>query len=116
VRSRPIIEDTTRARFAPYAFAFPGGAALLSAAGLSDADHGDAADASAPCSDAWRQVDDFAWLRATPSPNWSVLPPEERAAPPPAPALGGNEGAAEAAAQEARAPASAADSAADEEM
>jgi hypothetical protein len=93
VRSRPIIEDTTRARFAPYAFAFDGGAALLTAAGLSlDAQNeasAAATDADA-CADAWCQVDDFAWLRATPSPNWRVLPAEERAAPPCAP---GDEGA-----------------------
>ena len=82
MRSHPIIEDTTRARFAPYALpcAFPGGAAALAAAGLSDTDE-------ASWADEWRRVDDFAWLRATPSPNWAAMPPGERQAPPPLPAL-----------------------------
>jgi hypothetical protein len=26
----------------------------------------------------WDQVDDFRWLKAEPSPNWSVLPANER--------------------------------------
>ena len=26
----------------------------------------------------WDQVDDFKWLKAEHSPNWSILPPEER--------------------------------------
>jgi hypothetical protein len=85
VRSRPIIEDTTRARFAPYAFAFAGGAALLAAAGLSNEANVGGGGGANEAADAWRQVDDFAWLRATPSPNWRVLPAEERAAPPCAP-------------------------------
>ena len=91
VRSHPIIEDTVRARFAPYALpcAFPGGGAALAAAGLADADE-------AAWADEWRRVDDFAWLRSTPSPNWALMAPEERQAPPPLPALeAGEEGAEE---------------------
>ena len=80
MRSNPIIEDTCRARFAPYALpsTFPGGAAALAAAGLGDAD-------SEAWGDAWRRVDDFAWLRATPSPNWAEMAVDERRAPPPLP-------------------------------
>jgi hypothetical protein len=26
----------------------------------------------------WENVDDFRWLRAVQSPNWSILPPSER--------------------------------------
>lgn len=26
----------------------------------------------------WANVDDFRWLRAVPSPNWSVLPEDDR--------------------------------------
>ena len=85
MRSNPIIEDTCRARFAPYALppSFPGGAAAVAAAGLGDSD-------SAAWADAWRRVDDFAWLRATPSPNWAEMAVEERQAPPqlPQPAAG----------------------------
>ena len=84
VRSNPIIEDTCRARFAPYALppSFPGGAAALAAAGLNEADPA--------WQDAWRHVDDFAWLRATPSPNWAEMSVDERQAPPqlPQPAAG----------------------------
>ena len=28
----------------------------------------------------WDQVDDFKWLKATHSPNWSILPPEDSVA------------------------------------
>jgi len=82
VRSRPIIEDTVRARFAPYALAddaFAGAAEALAAAGLGEAE-------AAAWRDAWRNVDDFAWLRATPSPNWAEMAPQERQAPPAPPA------------------------------
>jgi hypothetical protein len=87
VRSRPVIEDTVRARFAPYAFCVgaregraenAAAARALAAAGLGEGD-------AAAWRDAWRSVDDFAWLRATPSPHWAELPAAERAAPPPPP-------------------------------
>jgi hypothetical protein len=29
-------------------------------------------------SDLWESVDDFRWLRAVQSPNWSVLPSDQR--------------------------------------
>ena len=88
MRSRPIIEDTTRVRFAPLVpiGGFAGAAAALRAAGLSDSDE----DAGA-WRDAWRGVDDFAWIRATHSPNWAELPPAERAPPPPPPPPGADE-------------------------
>jgi hypothetical protein len=85
VRSRPIIEDSSALRFAPYAFSFAGRggacAAALTAAGLTEEC---AADVAA-WRDAWRRVDDFAWLRTTPSPHWAEMPQQERAAPPPPP-------------------------------
>jgi len=31
----------------------------------------------APPPDSWSQIDDFKWLKSTPSPNWSRLPPED---------------------------------------
>jgi len=67
VRSRPIVENTRAVRFAPYAFRYSGiekdlqNANLLEETGL------------------WENVDDFKWLRALQSPNWSLLPPHERA-------------------------------------
>ncbi|MCO5597984.1 hypothetical protein L7F22_052073 [Adiantum nelumboides] len=69
VRSRPIVEYTSDVRFAPYAFSYPGIENDLSAASLSEE------------TGLWEQVDDFRWLRAIPSPNWCILPKEERAAP-----------------------------------
>ncbi|EPE02387.1 tubulin-specific chaperone c [Ophiostoma piceae UAMH 11346] len=58
VRSRPIIEDCKNMRFAPL-----------------PSTYSDRTDGSA---NQWDQVDDFKWLRAEPSPNWSVLPEAER--------------------------------------
>lgn len=31
----------------------------------------------APSQDKWDQIDDFKWLKAEQSPNWSFLPPED---------------------------------------
>ncbi|KAH7550642.1 hypothetical protein JRO89_XS13G0237000 [Xanthoceras sorbifolium] len=66
VRSRPIIEDSDGLRFAPYCLKYEGIGKDLAAAGL-DEETGN-----------WANVDDFKWLRAVQSPNWSVLPEEER--------------------------------------
>lgn len=57
--SHPIIEDSTGMRFAP----LPG--CYLPAE--EDAEKNQ-----------WDQVDDFKWLKADHSPNWSVLPEQER--------------------------------------
>ena len=70
VRSHPIIEDSSGLRFAPYGPSYEGAAADLAAQGLH------------PGSGMWAQVNDFGWLRATPSPHWEVLPEGERAGPP----------------------------------
>ena len=59
--SRPIIEDCSGVRFAP-----------LPAKFLTGEDEG--------VENLWRSVDDFKWLRAEASPNWSVLPEGERVA------------------------------------
>ena len=56
--SRPIIEDCSGIRFAP-----------LPARYLTGEDEG--------VENQWMNVDDFKWLRQEPSPNWSLLPPEE---------------------------------------
>lgn len=66
VRSRPIIEDSNEVRFAPYCLKYKGIEADLEAAGLNE-ETGN-----------WANVDDFKWLRAVQSPNWSVLPEEDR--------------------------------------
>ncbi|KAE8637155.1 tubulin-folding cofactor C-like [Cucumis sativus] len=66
VRSRPIIEDSSSVRFAPYRVSYEGIEEDLTDATLG-VETGN-----------WENVDDFRWLRAVPSPNWSILPEDER--------------------------------------
>ncbi|XP_073150329.1 tubulin-folding cofactor C [Henckelia pumila] len=66
VRSRPIIEDSHGVRFAPYCLNYEGIEADLKEANLGE-ETGN-----------WTKVDDFCWLRAVQSPNWSILPENER--------------------------------------
>ncbi|KAJ4713151.1 Tubulin-folding cofactor C-like protein [Melia azedarach] len=66
VRSRPIIEDSYEVRFAPYCLKYDRIEEDLKAASLNE-EAGN-----------WANVDDFKWLRAVQSPNWSVLPEEDR--------------------------------------
>jgi len=58
--SHPIIEDCSNMRFAP-----------LPASFHTPED---------PVKNQWDQVDDFKWLKSEPSPNWSILPEEQRLA------------------------------------
>ncbi|KAF3791192.1 Tubulin-folding cofactor C [Nymphaea thermarum] len=66
VRSKPIIEFCSGVRFAPYAFSYNGIENDLKEAGLGEE------------TENWKNVEDFRWLRATPSPNWCIFPEEER--------------------------------------
>ncbi|KAL6523677.1 hypothetical protein OROGR_017280 [Orobanche gracilis] len=66
LRSRPIIEDSFGVRFAPYCLSYQGIEEDLMQANLVE-ETGN-----------WMNVDDFRWLRAVQSPNWSVLPENER--------------------------------------
>ncbi|KAJ0048309.1 hypothetical protein Pint_16665 [Pistacia integerrima] len=66
VRSRPIIEDCNGVRFGPYCSKYEGIEEYLEAAALSEE------------TGSWGNVDDFRWLRAVQSPNWSVMPEDER--------------------------------------
>ncbi|GER27338.1 tubulin folding cofactor C [Striga asiatica] len=66
VRSRPIIEDSCGVRVAPYCLSYEGLEKDLMEANLCE-ETGN-----------WMNVDDFRWLRAVQSPNWSVLPENER--------------------------------------
>jgi len=61
MRSGPIIEHSSNARFAPYHLSYPALAAQLQAFGLAH-DNG-----------LWCKVEDFNWLRARQSPNWCVM-------------------------------------------
>ncbi|XP_010278223.1 PREDICTED: tubulin-folding cofactor C [Nelumbo nucifera] len=66
VRSRPIIEDSSSVRFAPYLLFYEGIEKDLNDS-ILDGETGN-----------WANVDDFRWLRAIQSPNWSILPDDER--------------------------------------
>ncbi|XP_044982962.1 tubulin-folding cofactor C [Hordeum vulgare subsp. vulgare] len=66
VRSRPIIEDCSGVRFAPHTLKYVGIEDDLRDSGLAE-DTGN-----------WANVDDFKWLRAVQSPNWCLVPEEER--------------------------------------
>ena len=72
-KSRPIIEHSREVTFAPFAFEYEGARARLAAAGLAEE------------TDAWRDVDDFGWIKNRQSPNWRVAPESDRVAPPPPP-------------------------------
>ena len=72
-KSRPIIEHSREVTFAPFAFEYEGARARFANAGLAEE------------TDAWRDVDDFGWIKNRQSPNWSVAPESERVAPPPPP-------------------------------
>ena len=65
-RSYPIIEKCSEVRFAPYAFSFEGRDAALEREKLSEEN------------DLWSDVKDFGWLKSTQSPNWTVLPQDQR--------------------------------------
>ncbi|GFP84846.1 tubulin-folding cofactor c [Phtheirospermum japonicum] len=65
-RSRTIIEDSSGVRFAPYRLSYGRIKKDLTETNLGK-ETGN-----------WMNVDDFRWLRAVQSPNWSVLPENER--------------------------------------
>ena len=79
MRSGPIIEHTTNVRFAPYNFSYPALNVHLLAFGLGT-ENG-----------VWSKVEDFNWLRARQSPNWSVMDESVRPPPVAAPAAAGIE-------------------------
>ncbi|XP_063774364.1 tubulin-specific chaperone C [Pseudophryne corroboree] len=67
VTSRAIIEDCSGLHFAPFTWSYPGILQDYELAGLDRSRNN------------WDQVDDFNWLAmGVRSPNWSVIPEEER--------------------------------------
>ncbi|XP_028263822.1 tubulin-specific chaperone C [Parambassis ranga] len=67
VTSRAIIEDCRGVSFAPFSWSYPTLEEDFAVSGLDQTRNN------------WSQVDDFNWLAAgTPSPNWTVIPEEER--------------------------------------
>ena len=67
--SHPLLEHCTALRLAPYPPLPDRLSGAYEQVGL-DASHNQ-----------WHLVDDFDWLRASHSPNWAELPPEQRAHP-----------------------------------
>jgi hypothetical protein len=75
--SRPIIEDCSGIRFAKLPQTY---VSHIPWRPLTQrADHGPQAhvDRDPASQDMWDQIDDFKWLKAEQSPNWSLLPPDE---------------------------------------
>ncbi|XP_072523884.1 tubulin-specific chaperone C [Salminus brasiliensis] len=67
VTSRAIVEDCQGVRFAPLTWTYDGMDSDFRVSGLD------------PKRNNWSLVDDFNWLAAgTPSPNWTVIPEDER--------------------------------------
>lgn len=67
VTSRAVIEDCTKVSFAPYTWSYPGIERDFESSGL-DRNRNN-----------WNMVDDFNWLATDkPSPNWSLIPEQER--------------------------------------
>ncbi|CAM6025899.1 unnamed protein product [Sphagnum balticum] len=66
VPSRPIVEYTKGVHFAPYTFHYSSIEKDLQAANLMEE------------TGLWESVDDFRWLQAVQSPNWNVLPSDQR--------------------------------------
>ncbi|ERF73266.1 hypothetical protein EPUS_03098 [Endocarpon pusillum Z07020] len=84
--SRPIIEDCSGIGFAqlPDTYRIPSATPppnepLKDTTNTAPNPTSDVAAPSKPASpaDLWSQIDDFKWLKSTPSPNWSLLPPED---------------------------------------
>ena len=66
VTSSGIIEDCSDMQFAPYNFSYEGIEELCKEALLSEVNN-------------WDKIEDFNWLSSSaPSPNWNVLPEDER--------------------------------------
>ena len=73
--SRPIIEDCSNVRFAP----IPQQHVSLPRHDLYDqTDDQQMVSSDEEVKNQWDQVDDFKWLKMEPSPNWSILPVQER--------------------------------------
>ncbi|NWH73551.1 TBCC protein, partial [Piaya cayana] len=67
VTSRAIVEGCAGVSFAPYSWSYPGIEADFQSSGLDGSRNN------------WNLVDDFDWLATDrPSPNWSVIPEQER--------------------------------------
>ncbi|KAJ5070886.1 tubulin folding cofactor c [Anaeramoeba ignava] len=66
-KSEPIIEDCKEIRVAPYSFDFPGIDSLLSDLQMND-----------QTQNLWNQIKDFNWIKTEKSPNWEIIPNQNR--------------------------------------
>ncbi len=81
-RSKPIIENCSGVRVAPYNFEYPELAAHLQTYFGEDAAAASGNSGGKQSSNLWCAVEDFNWPRTDEqSPNWSILSPEQRIAP-----------------------------------
>jgi hypothetical protein len=74
--SRPIIEDCSNVRFSPIPACYVSLVFLLSCYNANETMQ--MISGENPVQNQWDQVDDFKWLKAEHSPNWSILPDEQR--------------------------------------
>ena len=75
--SRPIIEDCSNIRFSPIPECHVSLCKLLLLCGMLISTVKMIA-SEKPVYNQWDQVDDFKWLKAEHSPNWSILPEDQR--------------------------------------
>ncbi|KAG5188767.1 tubulin binding cofactor C-domain-containing protein [Tribonema minus] len=93
--SGPIIEGCTATRFAPYRLSYPGLQQHMAEAALilpqrsatqtylptpetRAADSAAGTASALPIVEPWRDVKDFLWHRSRQSPNWCIMPDEDR--------------------------------------
>lgn len=83
--SKPIIEACTNIRFAPLPAFYVSASALFAVALPFSPSFcatkltlpQQAKQITLPTTDQWNQVQDFGWIKAEPSPNWSLLPEDD---------------------------------------
>lgn len=73
--SRPIIEDCSNVRFCPIPACH---VSFIGDSSFADLTRKQTAEMEKTMKNHWDQVDDFKWLKSEPSPNWSILPEDER--------------------------------------
>jgi hypothetical protein len=73
--SRPIIEDCSNVRFSPIPECYVSQAFNIF---IICTDNAQMTTQETPVQNQWDRVDDFKWLKAEHSPNWSTLPDEEK--------------------------------------
>lgn len=78
VRSKPIIEQCSQVRFAPYSFNFPSKGEHWEVRDFLDKLTTQNMKFKDEHQNLWSQVEDFDWLKSTQSPNWTIIPEVQR--------------------------------------